>query len=265
MLHTVSYIPSNTCITNVSKTQKDLNRATGRKNVEMEENCYSFPTPTTTTTTTLAPTAKTSASADCCPMLELVFRQEKAMFLKQANTFNDNSVYLNIESGQFLWYSKYKSDWIWIVSPQVGSTNTAMYIGNQAVACPTDVHEKKWFYWANKKFNPGIITLKCATDSKESFQMNAQTELSDEFIIHGNRQIENYTKDSKWLEWTEWSPCSFKKCDGKEMRTRTRYCQNPTDDGQCIGESFQKSACPVNECVQLRWVYRFSQYASLIG
>ena len=71
-----------------------------------------------------------------------------------------------------------------------------------------------------------------------------------------NGQIENYTKDSKWLEWTEWSPCSFKKCDGKEMRTRTRYCQNPTNDGQCTGESFQKSACPVNECVQLRRIYK---------
>lgn len=160
-----------------------MNRATGRKNVEMEESCYSYPTPTTTTTTTKLPsTAKTTASSDCCPMLELVFRQEKTMFLKQANTFNDQSVYLNIESGQFLWYSKYKTDWIWIVSPQVGSTNTAMYIGNQAVACPTDVQEKKWFYWANKKFNPGIITLKCATDSQENFQMNAKNKLSDWLI-----------------------------------------------------------------------------------
>ena len=145
----------------------------------MEDSCYSFPTPTTTTKAIISSTATTSATADCCPMLELVFRQEKTMFLKQANTFNDHSVYLNIESGQFLWYSKYKSDWIWIVSPQVGSTNTAMYIGNQAVACPTDVHEKKWFYWANKKFNPGIITLKCATDSKDSFQMLKTHSLSE--------------------------------------------------------------------------------------
>ena len=162
-----------------SEKRKDLNRATGRKNVEMEESCYSYPTPTTTTT--LAATSRTPASADCCPMLELIFRQEKMMFLKQANTFNNHAVYLNIESGQFLWYSKYKSDWIWIVTPQVGSTNTAMYIGNQAVACPTNVHQKKWFYWANKKFNPGIVELNCATDSKEGFQFVASHAPSDWF------------------------------------------------------------------------------------
>ena len=161
------------------KAKKDLNRATGRKNFEMEESCYSYPTPTTTTSTTLASTAMKTAPADCCPMLELVFRQENMMFFKQANTFNSHPVYLNMESGQFLWYSKYKSDWIWIVTPQVGSTNTAMYIGNQAVACPTDVQDKKWFYWANKKFNPGSVILKCGTDSKESFQNNVQNVLSN--------------------------------------------------------------------------------------
>ena len=45
------------------------------------------------------------------------------------------------------------------------------------------------------------------------------------------------------------------------MRTRTRYCQNPSDDGECNGESFQKSACPVDECVKLRWVSKYELYS----
>jgi hypothetical protein len=235
----------------------DIDKFTGRSNKPIGDSCFTNPlttttkptTTTTATTTTLSTTSTTTiitttaapssptataaiSSQNCCPLVVLDSPELNInmIFMKQppSQQYNLHPVYYNHLNQKFVWYTKYQNSMIWIISDQVGSKSDAIVIGNSPDHCPEYVPKKKWLGWSADKWMPNLVNFKCS----------------------GEQQPER--TGPQWQEWMPWSFCSFKNCDGKEKKTRVRYCQTQNNEESCIGTPTERVACSVQECKNAR-------------
>ena len=177
-----------------------------------------------TTTSKTTSTVKTRVSnfdsqEKCCFIAKISSTSKDTQFIRLDEHKNNSPVYHDSELNLYLWFAEYKDSFIWIVTPTVGVRKNAVFIGNSAASCPDGVNE--WLVWRNQKWTGHVTTFECLLQTNP---------------------------DQHWLKWSAWSPCSFKKCDGTETRTRVRYCTGK----ECAGDSEETEICPTTECEKLK-------------
>ena len=177
---------------------------------------------TTSLSTTKSVASTSSQRAEvtqCCFLTKIASNSQQMQFIQIDKTHNNHPVYYDSEKSVYLWYAEYKTTYIWIVTPTVSDRKNAVFIGNSAESCPDGVTD--WLTWRNKW---------------------VAHETSFECLLEANPDNGN------WLEWSPWSPCSFKKCDGTETRSRVRLCSGE----DCPGSSSQQEVCSTEDCEKLK-------------
>ena len=158
----------------------------------------------------------------CCFIAKVTSSTKDAQFTRSDKIVNGAPVYFDSQLKLYMWYAEYKETNIWIITPTVGLRKNAVFIGNSDSMCPDGVTD--WLVWKQQKWVAHETTLECL--------------------------LQTNPDNSQWLKWSAWAPCSFKKCDGTETRTRVRYC---TGD-ECVGSSTDTETCPTADCEKLKGV-----------